>query len=944
MKRDFSDRHIGTSAAEITKMLGSIGVDSIDELIAKTIPQKLRDSNQAITTAPLSETETIATLKTIASKNVVATSLIGQGYYGSITPTVIARNVLENPAWYTAYTPYQAEISQGRLEALANFQKLIMDLTGMPYANASLLDEATAIAEAALMSIRNCRKKHNRLLVDANLFAQSKAVLITRANSLNIELDFQVLNANLNANLVIADKYSGVIIQNPDCYGGSSDYSELIAECKNYKITTTMVCDPMSLVLLKAPAEMGVDIVVGCSQRFGVPMGFGGPHAAFMACSDKLKRTMPGRIVGLSKDKLGNPAYRLALQTREQHIRREKATSNICTAQALLAIIASFYAVYHGADGLKAIATKIHQSCVTIAKSLQQAGYKLVSNQFFDTLTIELTEQQILAIKQKAKLQNINLFYRADSISLSVDESTDSATIANLLQCFDIDLNAIIERSRNAVDLDAVLHKNLLRTDKILTHKNFNNYQSETNLLRYMRKLADKDIALDRSMIPLGSCTMKLNATTEMLAITWEEFANIHPFAPADQTQGYAQLIDELEQDLSELTGYHSVSLQPNAGSQGEYAGLLAIMAYHKANGQDSRNLCLIPASAHGTNPASAALCGMQTKTINCDNQGNIDIADLKQAIQEFGDSIAAIMVTYPSTHGVFEENITEVCDLVHSCGGQVYIDGANLNAMIGICQPGKFGGDVSHLNLHKTFCIPHGGGGPGVGPIGVAQHLKDYLPGHPYNATDSIVGAVAAAPYGSAGILPITWAYIKLMGKHIKQATEIAILNSNYVAAKLAAYYPILYTGKNGFTAHECIIDCRQFKASANIEVEDIAKRLIDYGFHAPTMSFPVAGTLMIEPTESESLAELNRFCKAMQMIYKEIAAIEAGKYDKDNNPLKNAPHPAHSLMQEDLAISYTRSIAAYPIPELKRDKYWVPVARVDNAYGDKNLFCGCS
>ena len=931
MIKPFSQRHIGPNPIQQQKMLDFIGVPSLDVLIDKTVPEVLRQSNKPLTSTPLSELETLEKLRKIASQNKLFKNYIGQGYYNTNTPSVISRNILENPAWYTSYTPYQAEISQGRLEALANFQTLIIELTGLPYANASLLDEATAVAEAANICIKSDRKKRNRILVDSHLFPQTLAVLKTRAEPLNITLDIR----HITPELVLDDSYSGIIIQNPDSEGKIADYSSLLNAAKQHKTLAVMVCDIMSLVLMKPPANMGADIAVGSSQRFGVPMGYGGPHAAYMACSESLKRVIPGRIVGLSKDKFGDPAYRLALQTREQHIRREKATSNICTAQALLAIIASFYAVYYGEQGLKAIAKSIHQTCCNLAYSLRKSGFEIVHQQFFDTVTIRLSESELIKLQSDANAQQLNFHYRSNNVSISVDEATTPKDLEQIIQCFTADYH---QTSSLAIP------EELLRKDRVLQNRNFTSYHSETELLRYMRKLADKDIALDRAMIPLGSCTMKLNATTEMLPITWPEFANLHPLAPLDQCQGYMELIEQLENDLAEITGYDSISLQPNAGSQGEYAGLLAIRAYHKDRGDNRRNLCIIPASAHGTNPASAAMCGMQTQTIPCDKQGNIDIVALEAVIADKGDQIAAIMLTYPSTHGVFEESIYQVCSKIHQCGGQVYIDGANLNAMIGLCQPGKFGGDVSHLNLHKTFCIPHGGGGPGVGPLGVAKHLAPYLPSHAHLNTQSMVGAVAAAPFGSASILPITWCYIKMMGQHIKNATEIAILNSNYIAAKLSPYYPILYLGSNGFTAHECILDCRQFKASANIEVEDIAKRLIDYSFHAPTMSFPVAGTLMVEPTESESLPEIDRFCTAMISIYKEIKDIEKGKFSRDNNPLKNAPHPAHSLMDEDIDISYSRTIAAYPVPSLKQNKYWAPVARVDNVYGDKNLFCGCS
>jgi glycine dehydrogenase len=933
---EFIRRHIGPSEADQKAMLESIGYEGMDSFISAVVPDKIRSSHALDLGDPTTEQEALSELRAIAGQNRVLKNFIGQGYYNCITPNVILRNVLENPAWYTAYTPYQPEISQGRLEALLNFQTMITDLTGMDLASASLLDEGTAAGEAMTLCQRMSKSKGKVFFVDQHCLPQTIAVVETRAEPMGLEV-------------VVGDPADvgehdcfGVLLQYPGVDGAIRDFSGVVEAAHQQKALVVMAADILSLLLLKSPAELGADVAIGCTQRFGVPLGFGGPHAAYMATRDSFKRSLPGRLVGISLDSRGKPAYRLALQTREQHIRREKATSNICTAQVLLAVLASMYAVYHGPDGLKRIAERVHCLTAILATGLKKLGHAPVNDSFFDTVTIA-TGEQTAAIHQEAVDQGINLrVVDGNHVGISLDETTSSEDIESLWRLFD----ASAELTVNYLEPTAQsgLPEKLLRTSETLTHPVFNRYHSETEMLRYLRKLADKDIALDRAMIPLGSCTMKLNATAEMIPVTWPEFSNIHPFAPQDQTVGYVAMIEELEAMLCTATGYDSISLQPNAGSQGEYAGLLAIRAYHKSRGDTHRNICLIPSSAHGTNPASAQMCGMRVVVTSCDEQGNVDIGDLRAKAEQHSENLAAIMVTYPSTHGVFEEGVTEICDIIHQHGGQVYIDGANLNAMVGLCQPGKFGGDVSHLNLHKTFCIPHGGGGPGVGPVAVREHLAPYLPGHDSLGKETVVGAVSAAPWGSASILPITWMYIKMMGAQgLKQATEVAILNANYMAERLKAVYPILYTGANDRVAHECIVDLRGIKDDSGVTVDDVAKRLIDFGFHAPTMSFPVPGTLMIEPTESESKEELDRFCDAMLQIREEIAAVERGDYPLEDNPLCHAPHTADVVVADDWNRSYTRELAAYPLASLRDTKYWSPVGRIDNVYGDRNLVCAC-
>ncbi|HEB27527.1 MAG TPA: glycine dehydrogenase (aminomethyl-transferring) [Porticoccus sp.] len=933
---EFIRRHIGPSAVDQQAMLESLGYEGMDSFISAVVPDNIRSSHSLDLGDPTTEQEALSELRAIASQNRVLKNFIGQGYYNCITPNVILRNVLENPAWYTAYTPYQPEISQGRLEALLNFQTMITDLTGMDLASASLLDEGTAASEAMTLCQRMSKSKGKVFFVDQHCLPQTIEVVETRAEPMGLEV-------------VVGDPADvgehdcfGVLLQYPGVDGAIRDFAGVIEAAHQQKALVVMAADILSLLLLKSPAELGADVAIGCTQRFGVPLGFGGPHAAYMATRDSFKRSLPGRLVGISLDSRGKPAYRLALQTREQHIRREKATSNICTAQVLLAVMASMYAVYHGPDGLKRIAEKVHCLTAILAAGLKKLGHAPVNKSFFDTLTVA-TGEQTAAIHQEAVAQGVNLRVVDDNhVGISLDETTRSEDVESLWRLFD----ASTELTVNDLEPTAQsgLPKELLRTGDTLTHPVFNRYHSETEMLRYLRKLADKDIALDRAMIPLGSCTMKLNATAEMIPVTWPEFSNIHPFAPQDQTVGYVAMIEELEAMLCTATGYDSISLQPNAGSQGEYAGLLAIRAYHESRDDTHRNICLIPSSAHGTNPASAQMCGMRVVVISCDEQGNVDIDDLRTKAEQHSENLAAIMVTYPSTHGVFEEGITEICDLIHQHGGQVYIDGANLNAMVGLCQPGKFGGDVSHLNLHKTFCIPHGGGGPGVGPVAVREHLAPYLPGHDSLGKETAVGAVSAAPWGSASILPITWMYIKMMGAQgLKQATEVAILNANYMAERLKGVYPILYTGTNDRVAHECIVDLRGIKDDSGVTVDDVAKRLIDFGFHAPTMSFPVPGTLMIEPTESESKEELDRFCDAMLQIREEIAAVERGDYPLEDNPLCHAPHTADVVAADDWNRSYSRELAAYPLVSLRETKYWSPVGRIDNVYGDRNLVCAC-
>ena len=938
----FIGRHIGPDGPDQQQMLSLLGVESVDDLVCQVVPAAIRSQEPLALEDSCSEQQALEALKAVAGKNQLYRSFIGQGYYNCFTPNVILRNVLENPGWYTAYTPYQPEISQGRLEAIFNFQTLIADLTGMDLANASMLDEGTAAAEAMTLCQRMSKSKSKVFFVSRECFPQTIEVIKTRARPIGIEVvvgDHRTDLENLEC--------FGVLLQYPAADGQVFDYSDAISHAHTNKALVVMAADLLSLMLLKSPGELGADVAVGSSQRFGVPLGFGGPHAAYMATQEKYKRSLPGRIVGLSIDSHGKPAYRLALQTREQHIRREKATSNICTAQVLLAVMASMYAVYHGPMGLRLIAQRVNRLTGILAKGLERLGYQLLSDTWFDTLTIE-TGAQTDAIHAAARAQRINLREMGTTqIGISLDETTSADDLHALWSVFaqgrevDFDIDVI------DADLGESLPETALRTDEVLSSPVFNRYHSETEMMRYLRLLADKDIALDRSMIPLGSCTMKLNAVAEMLPVTWPEFSQIHPLVPADQAQGYHQLIEELEQMLCAATGYDAVSLQPNAGSQGEYAGLLAIKAYHQSRGEGHRDICLIPSSAHGTNPASAHMCGMKVVVVKCDEQGNVDLDDLQAKAEEHGSNIAAIMVTYPSTHGVFEEQIKQVCAIIHDHGGQVYIDGANLNAMVGLCQPGKFGGDVSHLNLHKTFSIPHGGGGPGVGPIGVGAHLAPFVPGHATLEKRGEVrseGPVSSAAWGSAGILSISWMYIKMMGRDgLRQATEAAILNANYIAQRLHPHYPVLYTGANGRVAHECIIDLRPLKEESGISVDDVAKRLMDFGFHAPTMSFPVAGTLMIEPTESESLEELDRFCDAMITIRNEISAVVSGEADADDNALKHAPHTAEAVTADQWEHAYTRAQAAYPAESLRASKYWPPVGRVDNVYGDRNLICSC-
>ncbi len=941
----FIRRHIGPSGSDQQRMLEQLGYDSMEAFIAAVVPAGIRMDEPLQLGEPTAEHIALAELKAIAGNNRMFRSFIGQGYYNTLTPGVILRNVLENPAWYTAYTPYQPEISQGRLEALLNFQTMVADLTGMDIASASLLDEATAAAEAMALALRMGKNRSRRFFVDADSFDQTIEVLQTRAEPLGVE----IVCGDPLRDLEGCDCF-GALLHYPGAGGELWDFRGVVEQLHADKAVAVFAVDILAMLLLESPGALGADVVIGSTQRFGVPLGYGGPHAAFMATREKFKRSIPGRLVGVSIDSEGNPAYRLALQTREQHIRREKATSNICTAQVLLAVIASMYAIYHGPRGLKAIAMRVHRSTAVLAAGLESLGFELANSFYFDTLTVN-TAGQSEAIRQRALDSGINLnIIDANQLSLSLDETVRIEDIEALWQVFDP------RSGLSAADVDAGtedrLPTELLRSAEVLNQEIFHQYHSETELMRYLRKLSDKDLALDRTMIPLGSCTMKLNAVAEMIPITWPEFGQLHPFVPRQQSQGYQQLIAELEAMLCACTGYDAVSLQPNAGSQGEYAGLLAIRAYHASRGEAHRTICLIPSSAHGTNPASAQMCGMRVVVVACDSSGNVDLDDLRSRAEQHRDDLAAIMVTYPSTHGVFEEAITEVCDIVHQHGGQVYIDGANLNAMVGLCQPGRFGGDVSHLNLHKTFCIPHGGGGPGVGPVAVRSHLAEFLPGHRrlhgrLNGRledDSPVGAVSAAPFGSASILPITWMYIKMMGASgLKLATENAMLTANYVAAKLQPAYPILYTGSQGCVAHECIIDVRGIKEQTGIDVEDIAKRLVDFGIHAPTMSFPVPGTLMIEPTESESLEELDRFISAMLQIRAEIAAVQNGDIEHGDSPLRHAPHTAAMVSTDEWTRSYSREAAAYPVDWLKHDKYWPPVARIDNVYGDRNLVCAC-
>jgi len=931
---EFIARHVGPSDKDQQAMLKALGCNSLEQLTTEVVPAAIAMTERLDIVDGCTEAKALAELREIANHNKVFRSFIGQGYYGTITPNVIQRNILENPAWYTAYTPYQPEISQGRLEALINFQTMITDLTGMEMSNASMLDEGTAAAEAMALCQRMSKSKSMRFFVDEDCFPQTIEIIKTRAEPVGIEV--QIGNPD-----EFSGEAFGILLQYPGASGEVRNHRDIIAKVQDQRGLVVMAADILSLVLLESPGSLGADVAIGSSQRFGVPLGFGGPHAGYMATRAAYKRNLPGRLVGLSKDSSGAPAYRLALQTREQHIRREKATSNICTAQVLLAVIASMYAVYHGPQGLQRIAQRVHLLTSVLASGLEQQGIKPVNTSWFDTLTLRLGERTQSVVKS-AQEQEINLrLVDEDTVGISLDETTEIDDVIALWGILLGDHN--LDADTLATEISEALPGDLIRTDDFLSHPTFSDYHSETEMLRYLRKLSDKDIALDRAMIPLGSCTMKLNATAEMLPITWPEFSNMHPFAPDAQTVGYQIMIEQLESMLCAATGYDAMSLQPNAGSQGEYAGLLAIRGYHESRGDSHRTVCLIPSSAHGTNPASAQMCGMSVVVVKCDDQGNVDIEDLKGKATLHAEKLAAIMVTYPSTHGVFEEKITDICDIVHQYGGQVYIDGANLNAMVGVCQPGKFGGDVSHLNLHKTFCIPHGGGGPGVGPIGVGKHLSPFLPRESNNG-DRGGAQISAAPFGSASILPITWMYIRMMGRvGLKHATEVAILNANYIAKRLQGHYEVLYTGANGRVAHECILDVRPIKDDIGISVDDIAKRLIDFGFHAPTMSFPVAGTLMIEPTESESQAELDRFCDAMIAIRAEIDQVASGEFSLDDNPLVGAPHTAAVVSQDDWPRSYTRSQAAYPLDTLRANKYWPPVGRLDHVYGDRNLVCSC-
>ena len=938
--KEFIYRHIGPTEDEQSSMLKEVGYNSLDELMKNTVPEKILLKDELNIEEPLSENDALKKLKTISKQNKIFRNFIGMGYYNSFTPNVILRNILENPGWYTSYTPYQPEVAQGRLEMLLNFQQLIIDLTGMDIANASLLDEATAAAEAVGLSQRLDKNNSKKIFVSSSCNPQTIDLIKTRTEPFGLELiigDERSELLNIKENIVCG------VLSYPRTLGDIQDPSESISQIHKKNGKAILVCDLLALTRLKTPAELGADIAVGSAQRFGIPMGYGGPHAAFFATKEEFKRSMPGRIIGVSVDKHGKKAYRLSLQTREQHIRRDKATSNICTAQALLAIISAAFAMYHGPTGLIKIANRTSTLAKLFADEIKKAGFKILSNHFFDTVTI-ITENKTDKIYQNAQREGINL-RKVDTANLSVafDEAKKLDDVNILLKIFGITKTIKQDVKVNLENLP----NDLLRTSKYLTHPVFNKYHSETEMLRYLKKLEDCDIALNRSMIALGSCTMKLNAAAELIPITWKEFSLPHPFVPPEQMKGYQILFNDLINDLKEITGFDAVSLQPNSGAQGEYAGLMTIRKFHKNNNQTNRNICLIPNSAHGTNPASAQMCGMKVVVVNCDEDGNVDIVDLKNKADKYSKDLAALMVTYPSTHGVFEEKIIEICEIIHKAGGQVYMDGANLNALVGVAKPGKFGPDVCHINLHKTFCIPHGGGGPGMGPIACGKHLAEFLPTHkiikdagPKNG----MGAVSAAPWGSPSILPISWMYIKMMGAEgLKKASQISILNANYISKKLSKDFKVLYTGKNGNVAHECIIDIRPIKASSGISEEDLAKRLIDFGYHAPTMSWPVAGTIMIEPTESENLEEIDKFCNALIKIKKEINSVENGKFDKEDNPLKNAPHTYLELAANEWKHKYTREEAAFPNDYVRHNKYWAPVARVDNVYGDRNLVCSC-
>ncbi len=933
----FARRHIGPDGADEATLLAAIGVNSVDTLVEQTVPASIRLTKPLALPEPISETAALARLRERASRNRVMTSLIGRGYNDTITPPVIQRNILENPAWYTAYTPYQPEISQGRLEALLNFQTLVSDLTGLPLANASLLDEGTAAAEAMTMALRLSKSKSPVFFIDADCHPQTIAVVATRAEPVGITVTVGDPSTDLPNELF------GALLAFPGSSGELRDLRPAADAVHAAQGLVIVATDPLAMVTTTSPAAMGADVAVGSMQRYGVPMGYGGPHAGFIATRDDYARALPGRLVGVSLDVAGRPAMRLALQTREQHIRREKATSNVCTAQVLLAVMAGMYAAWHGPAGLRRIAQRVHRLTSILAAGLRDGGVEVGNDTWFDTIRVRVPgrSDEVCAAAVDAGINLLRV--DGDTVGISLDEATDSATVNAVFGAFGVTASVdALDRAAPSGIPDAYA-----RNEEILTHPVFHRYQSEHEMVRYLRRLADRDLALDRTMIPLGSCTMKLNATSEMIPVTWPEFGRMHPFAPVDQAAGYIEMIRELESALCEVTGYDAVSLQPNAGSQGELAGLLAIRAYHRERGHEGRTVCLIPSSAHGTNAASAVMAGMSVTVVACDDHGNVDLDDLRAKVGDAGERLAAIMVTYPSTHGVFEEAITELCEIVHAGGGQVYVDGANLNALVGVAKPGHFGADVSHLNLHKTFCIPHGGGGPGVGPVAVRSHLAPFLPNHPLldeGGPATGVGPISAAPFGSAGILPIPWMYITMMGAHgLRRATEVAILNANYIAARLAPHYPILYTGENSRVAHECILDLRPIKESSGVTVDDVAKRLMDYGFHAPTMSFPVAGTLMVEPTESESRAELDRFCDAMIAIRDEIRRVEAGEWSVDDNPLRGAPHTADDVTADDWQRSYSREVAAYPLTSLRTTKYWPPVGRIDHAHGDRNLVCAC-
>ena len=938
--KEFIYRHIGPTEAEQEIMLKEVGYNSLENLMKNTVPEKILLKDELKIDEPLSENDALKKLKTISKQNKIFRNFIGMGYYNSFTPNVILRNILENPGWYTSYTPYQPEVAQGRLEMLLNFQQLIIDLTGMDIANASLLDEATAAAEAVGLSQRLDKNNSKKIFISSSCNPQTIDLIKTRTEPFGLELiigneksDLQ----NISENIVCG------VLSYPGTLGDIQDPSESISQIHKKNGKAILVCDLLALTRLKTPAELGADIAVGSAQRFGIPMGYGGPHAAFFATKEEFKRSMPGRIIGVSVDRHGKKAYRLSLQTREQHIRRDKATSNICTAQALLAIISAAFAMYHGPKGLLKIANRTSSLAKLFADGIKKTGFKILSDHFFDTVTI-VTKNKTKEIYQKAQNEGINLRkVDEDHLSVAFDEAKKLNDVNILLKIFG---SSQIFKQDAEISLEN-LPKNLLRTSKYLTHPVFNKYHSETEMLRYLKKLEDCDIALNRSMIALGSCTMKLNAAAELIPITWKEFSLPHPFVPTEQMKGYKILFDDLINDLKEITGFDAVSLQPNSGAQGEYAGLMTIRKFHKSNNQANRNICLIPNSAHGTNPASAQMSGMKVVVVNCDEDGNVDIEDLKNKTEKYAKDLAALMVTYPSTHGVFEEKIIEICEIIHKAGGQVYMDGANLNALVGVAKPGKFGPDVCHINLHKTFCIPHGGGGPGMGPIACSKHLAEFLPTHDVikeSGPKNGMGAVSAAPWGSSSILPISWMYIKMMGAEgLKKASQISILNANYISKKLSKDFKVLYTGKNGNVAHECIIDIRPIKASSGISEEDLAKRLIDFGYHAPTMSWPVAGTIMIEPTESENLEEIDKFCNALIKIKKEIDLVETGKFDKEDNPLKNAPHTYLELAANEWNHKYTREEAAFPNEYVRHNKYWAPVARVDNVYGDRNLVCSC-